>query len=147
MIDRSISLQGRTVELGRAMPQGDRAHIQPDVPDRVPREDENTGEGHEPDEDPCDIPQHQPAHRLPERRPPVGVPGAVRHGGGADGGGGDQAGLQPLVPAGRAGHVERAALCLAAPGRQRLLETMIGLGWSHDFFCPFSLQGIDRVYR
>lgn len=105
------------------MPQGDGADLQPDAPRRVPGEDEDPGAGAGADEDAGDLPQHQRHDGLPQGRPPVGVPDAVRDGGGADGGGGE-AGLQPLVPARRAGFLERAAVRLAAPGREGIVETM-----------------------
>ena len=65
---------------------------------------------HQADEDPGVLPKHHDADRLSERRAPVHLPEAAHHGRReteADA----VPRLQPLVPPGGAGLMERAAVC------------------------------------
>lgn len=112
------------MELGGAVPPGNGAHLQPELPEGPPREDDGSRTGPEADEDPGDLPQRQPPHRLPKGRAPFDLQKELQDVHRSDRLA-EAPRLQPLVPPRGPRRVERAALCGSAGGGERILGSPV----------------------
>lgn len=98
------------MECWRGLRQRNRAHNERDVPEAVPKKDDNPRAGFDRDEDRCELPKRHKDDGFSQRRPSVDLSATKRPRRGAKIAA-QVPRLQPLVSPGRTRHVERGTLC------------------------------------